>query len=125
MSLHITTRKGIRIDEIDTAKYAKDKFLFNITQIPHDYRRPDSIDIEINGIERIFQPADGWTQVAFEAEFGPNKIVFKNLDIKPITYEPFVRYKRVYRTTGSEILDWKKEHKPHRHKFDWQSLATH
>jgi hypothetical protein len=124
MALHLKTSKGIIIDEVDSAKFAKDKFLFNITQIPHDHRRPDPIEIVINGKERSFQPADGWAQVCFEAEFGPNEIVFKNLDKNPIAYKPFVRYKRVYRSTGSEIIDYKKEHKPPRRRFDWQSLRT-
>lgn len=120
----IVTGSGIVIREIDIPKFAKDKGVFNLLNIPHDSRRPHQIEVTMNGEEVVIRPTDGWAQVAFEAKFGPNKIVFRNVDRKPITYEYMVRYRTIVRNGRKETLDWKKEHNTRRHRMNWDSLVT-
>jgi hypothetical protein len=106
----VITDKGIEITEIDAARFAKDKFLFNITHIPHDETRPHQIRLLVNGESKSFEPEDGWTSVSFEARHGWNKIIFENLGSRPVKYERFIRYKVVHREGKTKRLDYYTEH---------------
>lgn len=124
MMKEVITSSGIVIRELDIPKFAKDKTLFNLLNIPHDDRRPQQIEVTINGRDVIIHPSDGWAQVGFEAKHGPNNIVFKNIHNKPLEFKYLVRYKNVRRNGRKDILDWKKENAPKRRRMNWQSLVT-